>query len=52
MLKQLPESSSYLIRTGKKEKLFATLSKVSPGLTFNQNDEIEEVKLSKQKYHL
>jgi MFS transporter, AAHS family, benzoate transport protein len=49
LLKQLPESSSYLIRTGKKEKLFATLSKINPGLTFNQDDEIEEVKLSETK---
>ena len=49
MMKQLPESTSYLIRTGNKEKLFATLSKVSPGLTFNNNDEIEEVKVSATK---
>ena len=46
MMKQLPESTSYLIRTGNKEKLFATLAKVSPGLTFSKDDEIEEVKVT------
>src|SRR4051794_13948395 len=43
MYKKLPETASHLIRTGKKEELFATLSKVSPGSTFNQNDEIVEL---------
>jgi MFS transporter, AAHS family, benzoate transport protein len=46
MMKQLPESTSYLIRTGNKEKLFATLAKVNPGLTFSKDDEIEEVKVT------
>ena len=41
MMKQLPESTSYMIRAGKKEQLFATLSKVSPESTFNNDDEIE-----------
>ncbi|MCQ6274996.1 MFS transporter [Bacillus sp. V3B] len=49
MMKQLPESTSYLIRTGKKEQLFATLAKVSPGLTFSKDDEIEVVKLTATK---
>ncbi|WP_428908172.1 MFS transporter [Niallia sp. Krafla_26] len=49
MMKQLPESTSYLIRTGKKEQLFKTLAKVNPGFTFNMNDEIEEVKVAQTK---
>ncbi len=49
MLKQLPETTSYLIRTGQKEKLIATLSKVSPESTFNLNDEIVEVKTQETK---
>lgn len=49
MLKQLPESTSYLIRTGKKEQLFATLKKINSQLTFNKNDEIEEVKVTQTK---
>lgn len=49
MMKQLPESSSYLIRTGKKEKLFVILSKISPQLMFNSDDEIEEVKVTQTK---
>ena len=40
MYKQLPETASYLIKTGKKEQLFATLSKVNPNMTFNPNDEV------------
>lgn len=47
--KQLPETSSYLIRTGKKDKLIATLTKVSPGFTFNQNDKIVELKVPDTK---
>ncbi|MFC2948716.1 MFS transporter [Virgibacillus sediminis] len=49
LMKQLPESTGYLIRTGKKEQLFATLAKVSPGSTFKMTDEIEEVKLTQTK---
>ncbi|GGC97849.1 MFS transporter [Thalassobacillus devorans] len=49
MMKQLPESSKYLIRTGKKEELFSTLAKVSPGSTFKITDEIEEVKATQTK---
>lgn len=49
MAKMLPESTSYLIRTLKKEKLFATLAKVCPGLTYNQNDEIEAAKVTESK---
>lgn len=49
MAKMLPESTSYLIRTLKKEKLFAILAKVSPGFTYNQNDEVEEVKVPETK---
>lgn len=52
MIKQLPESSSYLIRTGKKDNLFATLSKVSPGIIFQSNDEILEVKSTEAKVPL
>ena len=33
-----------MIRTGKKEKLRAILSKVNPGLTFNKHDEFVELK--------
>ncbi len=47
--KQLPETSSYLIRTGKKDKLIATLTKVSPGFKFNQNDKIVELKVPDTK---
>lgn len=47
--KQLPETMSHLIRTGKKEILLTTLSKVSPGTTFNKNDEIAEIKGSELK---
>lgn len=43
LYKQLPETASHLIRRGKKEELFATLSKVSPGFTFNKNDELLEL---------
>ncbi|WP_085505218.1 MFS transporter [Thalassobacillus devorans] len=49
MMKQLPESSKYLIRTDKKEELFSTLAKVSPGSTFKMTDEIEEVKVTQTK---
>lgn len=49
MYKQLPETASHLIRTGKKEELIATLSKVNPGLTFNKNDEIAELKAPETK---
>ena len=49
MIKQLPESTSYLIRTGQKKKLFETLSKVNPEFTYNLDDEIEEVKVEKSK---
>jgi MFS transporter, AAHS family, benzoate transport protein len=49
MMKQLPESTSYLIRTGQKKKLFETLSKVNPEFTYNLDDEIEEVKVEKSK---
>jgi MFS transporter, AAHS family, benzoate transport protein len=49
MMKQLPESTSYLIRTGQKKKLFETLSKVNPEFTYNLDDEIEEVKVEQTK---
>ncbi|MBT2722748.1 MFS transporter [Bacillus sp. ISL-46] len=49
MYKQLPETASYLIRTGKKEKLISALTKVSPGLKFNKHDEIVEIKLQETK---
>lgn len=49
MYKRLPETASHLIRTGRKEELFATLSKVSPGSTFNQNDEIVELQATGTK---
>src|SRR6478752_1443366 len=49
MMKQLPESTSYMIRAGKKEQLFATLAKVSPESTFNLNDEIEVTTVSQAK---
>jgi AAHS family benzoate transporter-like MFS transporter len=49
MLVQLPESTSYLIRTNKKEKLFAILNKINPGLTFNETDEIVEEKVTVTK---
>ena len=42
--KHLPETASYLIRKGKKEKLLSTLAKLSPELNFNQNDEFNEQK--------
>ena len=47
MMKQLPESASYLIRAGKKEKLFDTLAKVSPEVKYNIDDEIVEAKVIK-----
>ena len=49
MMKQLPDSASYLIRAGKKEELFATLAKVSPGSTFNIDDEIVVSKVTQTK---
>ncbi|HEY4549822.1 MAG TPA: aromatic acid/H+ symport family MFS transporter [Bacillus sp. (in: firmicutes)] len=52
MYKQLPETASHLIRTGKKEELFATLSKVDPGATFNKNDEIVELQTTGTKVPL
>jgi len=42
--KQLPETASYLIRKGKKEKLLSTLVRLNPELSFNQNDEFVEIK--------
>ncbi|MEH6994361.1 MFS transporter, partial [Neobacillus drentensis] len=49
MYKQLPETASYLIRTGKKEQLIATLAKVSPDSHFNQNDEVIDLKIQESK---
>jgi AAHS family benzoate transporter-like MFS transporter len=49
MYKQLPETASHLIRTGKKEELFATLSRISPDSKFNVNDEIVELKAPETK---
>ncbi|MFP5114017.1 MFS transporter [Bacillaceae bacterium C204] len=49
MYKQLPETASYLIRTGKKDKLISVLAKVSPGTKFNPHDEIVEYKLQETK---
>ena len=49
MMKQLPESTSYLIRTGQKKKLFETLAKVNPEFKYNLDDEIEEVKVEQVK---
>jgi len=49
MYKQLPETASHLIRTGKKEELFAILSKVSPGTKFDGNDVIMELPSSDTK---
>lgn len=49
MYKQLPETASYLIRTGKKEKLIATLAKVSPESHFSQNDEVLDLKIQETK---
>lgn len=47
MSKQLPETASHLIRTGRKKELFAILSKVSPGLPLNENDEVMQLTESK-----
>src|SRR3954447_11466754 len=52
MYKQLPETASHLIRTGKKEELFATLSRVDPSITFNKNDEIVELQTTGTKVPL
>ncbi|WP_079527400.1 MFS transporter [Halobacillus hunanensis] len=49
MLKYLPETPSQLIRKGKKDELFQTLSKVSPQATFSKNDEIEKLESSNSK---
>ncbi|RJS63989.1 MFS transporter [Priestia filamentosa] len=49
MYKQLPETASHLIRTGKKEELISTLSKVDNEFAFNENDEIIEVKAPETK---
>lgn len=49
MYKQLPETASYLIKTGKKEQLFATLTKVNPGMTFNKNDEVMKLQAPESK---
>ncbi|WP_066253292.1 MFS transporter [Neobacillus drentensis] len=49
MYKQLPETASYLIRTGKKEKLIATLAKVSPASHFSTNDEVIDLKMQGTK---
>jgi AAHS family benzoate transporter-like MFS transporter len=50
MYKQLPETASHLIRTGKKDELIASLSMVSPGSTFNKNDGIVEIKVPETKF--
>ncbi|KKI93430.1 major facilitator transporter [Bacillus sp. SA1-12] len=47
--KQLPETASHLIRTGRKEELISILSKVSPGSTFTIHDEIVEIKTTEIK---
>ncbi|MCQ6277564.1 aromatic acid/H+ symport family MFS transporter [Bacillus sp. V3B] len=52
MYKRLPETASHLIRTGKREELFATLSKVNPGSTFNKTDEIVELQATVTKVPL
>lgn len=44
MMKQLPETSSHLIRMNRKDELISTLSKVSPKTNFNIEDEIIEMK--------
>ncbi|MEC1523322.1 aromatic acid/H+ symport family MFS transporter [Neobacillus niacini] len=49
MYKKLPETASYLIRTGKKEKLIATLAKVSPESHFSANDEVIDVNIQESK---
>jgi MFS transporter, AAHS family, benzoate transport protein len=49
MYKQLPETASYLIKTGKKEELIATLSKIRPESNFHIDDEIVELKTSENK---
>ncbi|KAA9012407.1 MFS transporter [Niallia endozanthoxylica] len=49
MMKQLPESTGYLISKGKKEQLFATLKKINAQLTFNKNDEVEQVQVTVTK---
>ncbi|MFS0778321.1 aromatic acid/H+ symport family MFS transporter [Neobacillus sp. 3P2-tot-E-2] len=49
MYKQLPETASYLIRTGKKEKLIATLAKVSPESYFGENVEVMDIKIQESK---
>jgi MFS transporter, AAHS family, benzoate transport protein len=49
MYKQLPETASYLIRTGKKEKLIATLAKVSPESHFSQHDDVIDIKIQESK---
>lgn len=49
MMVQIPESSSYLIRTGKKEKMFAILAKINPNFTHHANDELVQEKVTVTK---
>jgi AAHS family benzoate transporter-like MFS transporter len=49
LMKILPESSDYLIKKGKKEKLFAILAKANPDIKINKHAEIEEVKYETTK---
>ncbi|MBB6446231.1 MFS transporter [Bacillus benzoevorans] len=52
MMRQLPESTSYLIRTGKRDKLIAALTKASPGLNIRPDAEIIEEKVTAAKIPL
>lgn len=49
MYKQLPETASRLIRTGKKEELMTILAKLSPESKFNKNDEFLDIEISATK---
>lgn len=52
MYKQLPESSVYLARKGKKEELFNILKKVNPQFSYSKNDEILEITAEESKVPL
>ena len=52
MYKHMPETASHLIRTGNKKELISILSKVSPGSTFSESDQILELEKSDSKVPL
>lgn len=52
LLKQLPETFSYLNRTNRKKEAVNTLRKIDPNLNISMNDTIKDIKVSTTKVPL